>query len=100
MLPDIVVKADELALDFDLWKEVVLSNFRSELATDQISSIDSIDRTLSELSDVGPEHWTDDAVRKSEEWNRIRALAAAALESFGWAREIPPGHADEYVGGT
>jgi hypothetical protein len=100
MLPDFVVKADELALDFDLWREVVLHNFRSELTTDQISSIDSIDRILSDLTDMGPEHWTDDAVLKSEEWNRIRALAAVALESFGWAREMPPSHADEYVGGS
>ena len=99
MMPDFVCKPDELALDFDHWNAVVLGNFRSELTTDQISSSESIDRALSELTDIGPEHWTEDAVRKSEEWHRLRTLAAAALESFGWPLETPLSHADEFVGG-
>jgi hypothetical protein len=78
MIPDFVCKPDELPLDFDYWNAVVLGNFRSELTTDQISSSESIDRALSELTDIGPEHWTEDAVRKSEEWHRLRTLAALA----------------------
>jgi len=99
MLPRFVCKADELALDFDLWREVVLNNFRSELRTDQISRIERIDRSLSELTRKGAECWTEEAVRQSEEWKRIRALAADALVSFGWTLETPPSHADEFVGG-
>jgi len=34
MLPRFVRKADELALDFDLWCEVVLHNFQSDLSAD------------------------------------------------------------------
>jgi hypothetical protein len=98
MLPHFVCKADELALDFDQWREIVLNNFRSELSIDQMSCIERIDRSLSELTQMGPGYWTEDAVRESEEWKRLRTLADAALESFGWAvREIPPSHADEYV---
>ena len=99
LLPDFVCKADELALEFDHWREVVLDNFGPELSTEQMSCIENIDLGLSELTQKGPEHWTENAVRKSEEWGQIRALAAAALESFGWAREMPASHADEYVGG-
>jgi len=99
LLPDFVNKAEELGLDFDLWREIVLNNFRSELSAGQISSIESIDRALSNLDNMGAEHWTEHAVRKSEEWKRLRILALAALESFGWPRETPPSHADEYVGG-
>jgi len=56
MLPRFVCRADELVLDFDLWKEIVLNNFRSELSTDQMCCIESIDRSLSELTHMGPEH--------------------------------------------
>ena len=56
LLPDFVCKADELALDFDLWREIVLGNFGSELSTDQISGIESIDHALSDLNNMGAEH--------------------------------------------
>ena len=56
ILPDSVCKADELALDFDLWREAALRNFRSELTTDQISSMDNIDRALLVLTHMGPQH--------------------------------------------
>jgi len=99
MLPRFVCKADELALDFDLWREVVLSNFRSELSTDQMCCIESIDQSLAQLTRMGPECWTEEAVRQSEEWKRVRTLAADALDAFGWPLETPPSHADEFVGG-
>jgi hypothetical protein len=97
LLPRFVCKADELALDFDQWRLVAVSSFRSELTTSQLLCLDAIDTSLSELTALGSEHWTDDAVRKSTEWQGIRALAAAALASFGWPVEEPPSHADEYV---
>jgi hypothetical protein len=98
LLPSFVCRADELALDFDQWRLAAVSNFRSELTAGQLSSLDAIDGSLSELTNMGSEHWTDDAVRQSNEWRGIRALAASALASFGWPTEAPPSHADEYVG--
>lgn len=99
MLPCFVCKADELALDFALWREIVLNNFRTELSTDQMSRIESVDRSLSQLTRMRPECWTEEAVRESEEWKLVRALAADALDSFGWRLETPPSPADEFVGG-
>jgi hypothetical protein len=99
LLPSFVCRADELALDFDNWQLVALGNFRSELTTDQLSHLDAISRSLSELTRGGSQHWTDDAVRKSPEWHEIRALASNALASFGWPIEIPPSHAEEYISG-
>ena len=99
MLPRCVCKADELALDFDLWREVVLNNFRSELSAYQMCCIESIDQSLSQLTRMGPECWTEEAVHQSEEWRRVRTLAADALDAFGWPLETPPSHADEFVGG-
>jgi hypothetical protein len=99
MLPQFVCKADELALDFDHWREVAVGNFRSELTTHQLSCLDAIDSNLSELTRMGSESWTEDAVRESGKWKAVRTLAAAALESFGWPLNTPPSHADEFVGG-
>ena len=45
-----------------------------------MSGIESIDRTLSRLPRMGPECWTKEAVRQSEEWKRVRNLAAVALD--------------------
>jgi hypothetical protein len=100
LLPDFVCKADEFALDFDHWKEVVLRNFSTDLSTDQKSSIERVDNSLLDLTGMGPEHWTEEAVLKLEEWKHLRTLAVDALDSFGWLRQIPPSHADEYIGGT
>jgi|ERR1039457_5837110 hypothetical protein len=97
LLPSFVCKADELALEFDQWRLVAMSNFGSELTASQLSCLDAIDSFLSELTDMGPEHWTDDVVRKSTEWQGVRDLATAALASFNWPTEAPPSHADEYV---
>ena len=57
------------------------------------------DRSLSQLIRMGPECWTEQAVRQLEEWKRVRTLAADALDSFAWRLETPPSHADEFVGG-
>ena len=100
LLPDFVCKADELALEFDHWKDVVFDNFGGDLTADQKSRIESIDRGLSDLTRMGTEHWTEHAVRESGEWQRLRALAVEALDTFGWPRQAPPSHADEYIDGS
>ena len=65
LLPSFVCKADELALGFNQWRLVAVDNFRSELTASQLSCLDAIDGSLSELTNMGSEHWTDDAVRTS-----------------------------------
>ena len=99
MLPDFVCKADELALEFDQWRHVVLDSLSSELTAAQRSSLDAIDASLSEMTEPGSCLWTEDAVRKSSHWANLRAQAATALESFGWPSETPPSHADEFISG-
>lgn len=99
MLPQFVCKPDELALDFDHWRHVALDNFRSDLTHEQLSYLDAIDASLVELTRMSSESWSEDAVRESGEWNAVRALAVAALESFGWPLKAPPSHANEFIGG-
>ena len=98
-LPDFVCKADELALDFDHWKDVVLDNFSSELTPAQEASLAAINSSLSEMTEAGPPLWTEDSVRQSDQWANTRVLAATALEAFGWPLEIPPSYADEFARG-
>jgi hypothetical protein len=50
MMPDFVCKADELTLDFEHWKDVVLADFPSELTPAQESILAAISTNLSEMT--------------------------------------------------
>ena len=94
LFPDFVVKADELALDFDHWADVVRTNYETELTRPQAESLDAINRKLSTMSRDGVEFdvelWTEAALCSSEHWAGVRRLAASALEAFEWPVELPP----------
>jgi hypothetical protein len=97
LLPNYVCKADELALDFDLWLEITLHNSQTDLTTDQRSALTALNEKLGHLTAEGKQHWNDEAVRTSRAWQEVRNLAKLVLEAFGWPAETPPSHADEYV---
>jgi hypothetical protein len=89
LFPDFVVKADELALDFDHWFAAIRSNYASDLTRLQADALAMIDQKLTTISRDGAEFdvelWTDEALNSSEHWADVRRLAASALEAFGWA---------------
>lgn len=89
LFPDFVVKADELALDFDHWFAVIRSNYASDLTRPQADALVMIDQKLATISRDGAEFdvelWTEEALSGSEHWADVRRLAASALEAFGWA---------------
>jgi hypothetical protein len=95
-LPAGVCKADELALEFDQWREVALHNYDGDLTPGQRSSLNALNERLDWLTKNGPEHWTEAAVRTSPLWNDIRQLAVQVLNIFGWSAGTPPSHASEY----
>jgi len=97
LLPEFVCKADELALEFDHWREVTLDNYGNDLTPDQASGITALDEKLSSLTNDGAQHWTDDAIRFSSDWQIVRRLAARVLEAFGWPLENPTSHTNEYI---
>ena len=97
LLPDFVCKGDELALDFDNWRGAAVGNFRSEMTPEQLSSLDALDVSFVELTKAGPEDWTDDSMRMSDKWSKIRHLAQMALRSFGWPEEMLPSYSHEFV---
>jgi hypothetical protein len=94
LFPDYVLKADDLALDFDHWAALARSGDESELSPSQIEALAAIDRKLTTMSRDGAEFdvelWTEAALSSSEHWAEVRRLAASALEAFGWLGEGPP----------
>lgn len=97
MLPSYVFKADELALEFDRWRELTLGNYKSDLNAPQLSALTALHKKLEELTAGGEEYWTDEAIRTSREWQNVRGLAASVLNAFGWPAETPPSYAYEYI---
>jgi hypothetical protein len=92
LYPDFVVKADELALDFNNFYEACLP----EMSDEQAAASSHIERRLIELSGpAGP--WSEDDLRHAREWADIRDLAKQALEVFGWPDEPPPPSPDVVV---
>jgi hypothetical protein len=90
--PDFVVKADELALDFNIFYEACLP----EMTEQQIQVTKAIDDRLDEMSGpTGP--WSDDDLKHAEEWVEIRQLAKRAPDVFGWPDEAPPPTTDVFV---
>src|ERR1700727_1049497 len=82
LLPPFVCKADELALEFDHWQEVVLHNYGKQLSADQACAVKILKEKLHSLTLAGAEHWTDESVRNSPEWQNVRSLAADVLKVF------------------
>ena len=98
LLPDFVCKADELALEFDHWYVVVLRNFRSEMTVDQLSALDSLDHSLSELTKEAPTTGLMKRIAHLTGGEAFGRLPRRLSIAFNWPNETPPSHADEYVG--
>jgi hypothetical protein len=74
-------RADELYMGFEHCRMKVLSNFESELASEQLSCLKSLQQIFLQMRH---ECWTDGAVADSTEWKIVRYLSAKALQAFGW----------------
>lgn len=86
---DFAFKADEMALDFDKWAKSVHTYWT--LTEEQAASLIELDTYLERLSgSENAELWTDEALAADPRWDRVRALAEAALASFQWPKETPP----------
>ena len=92
--PAFVHGPDELALDFDNFRMACAGNFRAELTGEQLSCLDSVDRSFSQMP---ADCFSPNAVTNSREWQQIRQLAAEALKAFGWPLDEPPRRDHEFV---
>jgi hypothetical protein len=84
LFPEEASSADDLAFAFDHWTTVVRDEHGSELSSAEVDALSAIERKLATMSTDGAEFdlelWTDRALRTSEHWAEVRALAARALE--------------------
>ena len=89
-LPDFVCKSDELALDFAASWQTARDCLELTFSSTQRRALNELDEALALMS--GPENaelWTDEALKVSPEWDRVRSLATAALQSIGMPGPVP-----------
>jgi hypothetical protein len=84
VVPAFGYKADELYLSFDHWRNKLLVNFQSELAVDQLTTLDSLQELFGRM---GNDCWTDSGAHDSAEWQTVRQLSQQTLKAFGWVHE-------------
>ena len=86
LFPDRAAKPDELAWAFEHWAAIVRTTYESELSAAQAEALAGLEGKLKTMSRDGAEFdadlWTDAALRNSEHWAEVRALAAAAVDAF------------------
>jgi hypothetical protein len=100
LFPDFAHKVDELALDFNHWCDVVVSNAGSALTDHQRLLLEQLDDQLETMSgSSNADLCTELALRKRPEWEQVRILARAVLVSFGWSGNRPPSYTHEFAPG-
>ena len=81
---DGIYTADEIALDLQDWSEIAQQwGLLDETLARMIAEID---REFGEMTERGPDLWTDDAVRTSPEWAKQRLQARVVLAAMGESR--------------
>lgn len=75
-LPDGCCKPDELALDFDNFRAVVVGNFSAELPPALVAALADVDAAFAPIAGDG---WSEEAVRSAPEWAAVRQRAGVAL---------------------
>jgi len=86
---------DHLAADFDHWWRIVREEHYA-LERAQLKALKEIQEQLAAMSiGVDRRNWTDEAMRHSPAWDRVRQLARVALKELGWGEpEEPPSDPD------
>ena len=91
LFPERAESADELAFDFEHWADLVGDVYAAELSAEQQAGLSAIRDKLTAMSrdnaDFDLDLWTDSALRGSEHWVEIRAMASDALKAFDWLAE-------------
>ena len=85
-LPPNVVRADELALDFDNYFTAYRGNFGTELTAQQLAALEQVHQLLAQMSGPGNSSlWSDGAVITHHRWTEVRDAAQRAIKELGWS---------------
>jgi hypothetical protein len=91
LFPSFVVVADELALDFDNWRQVFESRFGGSWSPEQREAVAALDQLLSDMSGPDkPELWLEPGCLNHPRWSEVRQRAKSVLSAFGWPSDLPP----------
>ncbi len=89
LFPDIVLKVDELAIEFEQWYELIKRR-HSFFTPKQAALLEELNQRLDEISGPDNEHyWLEETLRTDAILEQIRNLAKRALQAFGWRIEKP-----------
>lgn len=92
LFPDHAAKPDELAWAIEHWATIIRRTYESDLSETQAGAMEAVEKKLKTMSHDGAEFgadlWTETALRSSEHWIEVRALAAATLDAFGWPSDM------------
>jgi hypothetical protein len=89
LFPSFACTADELALDFDHWRET--AKHQHTFTADQLSALASVSAVLCAMTDEkNPGLWSDSALTQLPRWQDVRNKARKALEAFQWNLDVPP----------
>lgn len=98
LYPSIVVVADELALDFDNWRQVFEGVAGGAWTLQQVQSVSSLDELMDDMSGPDkPEIWLEEDCLLHPKWAEVRRLASNVLEAFGWNDDTPPPSPDLFA---
>ena len=96
LYPDLVCKADELALEFDDGLKMLGQD--DKFTDEQQASLQALDELLSRMSgEQNASFWTEEALGSDPTWEVVRSMAKAVVASFGWELRRPPPSSATYV---
>ncbi len=91
LYPDFAADPEQFVAEFDDACRVAAARAALVVPTTAWDALLAVDIGLAEMSRHGRRFreglWTREGLVTAAEWNAIRALAADALEAFGWGRD-------------
>jgi hypothetical protein len=94
LFPDIVNKPFELVDDFDNWFGATRWRTSVTISSEQMEALQDVQDALTRLEAAD---FSEESVRSSESWSRVRLVARRVLERFGWPNTRPPQGRSWYV---
>ena len=98
LFPALSPRPDALAADFDHWWRIVREEHYA-LERPELRTLRDVAEQLTAMTTgVDRRNWTEEAMRSSPAWDRLRHLANVALAELGWAdRDVESADADPDV---
>lgn len=101
LFPEFVCHADELALEFDETRKLVVDEDELDALVPAAHAIERLDALLESMSgSERAELWTEEALSSSSEWSSVRRAAREVLQAMSWPDTPPPKDRDALYGGA